>query len=134
MRGVNIVILGGNVGGDPDVKYLQDGGQVTSFSLAMSEKWKKDGEWKEKTEWIRIVCFRSLAETCAEYVKKGNPVLVIGKVRTRSWEDKEGNKRTVTEIMADKVSFLGGGSGEKGRGQEEEPDGPKGGVGDDVPF
>jgi len=125
MRGINLVVLGGNVGNAPEVKHLQTGMAIASFSLAMSEKWKKDGEEESRLEWVRVVCFSNLAETCGQYLGKGDGVLVVGKLRSREYE-KDGEKKKVTEIIADKVHFL---TKKKERGESESP-----GPDDDVPF
>jgi single-strand DNA-binding protein len=105
---LNSVTLIGNLGRDPELKFTPDGIAVANFPLATSEKWTgKDGEKKESTEWHRIVCFRKTAELVGEYVKKGQQVCIIGKIKTRQWEDKEGVKRWSTEIIANRVVFLG---------------------------
>ncbi|RPJ11144.1 MAG: single-stranded DNA-binding protein, partial [Deltaproteobacteria bacterium] len=107
MRGINLVIFGGNLGNDPDVRHMQTGGQVTSFSVAVSEKWKgKDGDSKEHTEWVRVVAYSATAETCGKYLAKGDEVIVIGRQRTREYEDRDGVNRKVTEVIADRVHFL----------------------------
>ena len=105
MRGINLVVLGGNVGNAPEVKHTQAGLPITSFSLAMSEKWKKDGQEESRVEWVRVVCFSNLAEICGQYLGKGDGVLVMGKLRSREYEQ-GGEKKRVTEIIADKVHFL----------------------------
>lgn len=106
MSGINKVIILGRLGQDPEVKTFDDGGAVTSFSVATSEKWKKDGEDKEKTEWHRISCFGKLGEVAAKYLVKGRQVYIEGKIRTRSW-DKDGETRYATDIIADKIEFIG---------------------------
>lgn len=110
MSGINKVILVGNVGQDPEVRYLQDGAAVANFSVATSESWadKQSGEKKERTEWHRIVAFRRLAEICGEYLSKGRQVYIEGKLQTREWEDKDGNRRFTTEIVAQTMQMLGG--------------------------
>jgi single-strand DNA-binding protein len=109
MAGINKVILIGNLGRDPEVRYTPDGTAVTNFSIATSLEWndKNSGEKKEKTEWHRIVTFRKLAEICGQYLSKGRQVYVEGRLQTRSWDDKEGVKRYITEVVADTVQFLG---------------------------
>jgi single-strand DNA-binding protein len=108
MRGVNKVILIGNLGRDPDLRYLPSGEPVVSFSLATSFRWKdKNGQMQERTDWHKIVVFRKLAEICNEYLKKGSPVYVEGRIQNRSWEDKDGNKKYSTEIIAQSVQMLG---------------------------
>ncbi len=129
MRGVNIVMIGGNLGGDPDVKYTASGDAVTIFSIALSEKFKKNGEAQEKVEWVKIVCFKQLAEICGKYLAKGSGALVQGRLRIREFEDRDGNQRKVTEIIADKVHFL---SGNKKEGSEEGAS-TGGGISDDEP-
>ena len=110
MAGINKVILIGNLGGDPEVRYTPSGDAVANFNIATSEEWKdKDtGEKKERTEWHRIVAWRRLGEICGEYLSKGRQVYVEGRIQTNAWEDKEGNKRYTTEIVANTVQFLGG--------------------------
>lgn len=110
-RGVNLVILMGNVGRDPEVRYMPSGGAVANFSLATSKQWKKDGEPQEKTEWHRIVCFNRTAEVVGEYVKKGTQVYLRGELQTRKWQDKNtGQDRYTTEIVANEIQFIGGGA------------------------
>ena len=110
MSGINKVILIGRLGKDPDVRYTPSGDAVANFSIATSEEWKdKDtGEKKERTEWHRIVAWRRLGEICGQYLKKGRECYIEGRLQTRSWEDKDGNKRYTTEIVANDVQFLGG--------------------------
>ena len=108
MAGINKVILIGNLGKDPEVRYTPDGTPVANFSIATSDRWtdKESGEKREKTEWHRIVAWRRLAEICGEYLSKGRQVYVEGKLQTRSWE-KDGITRYTTEIVAADVQFLG---------------------------
>ena len=118
MASVNKAILVGNLGGDPDVRYLPSGQPVCNFNIATSERWTgKDGNPGERTEWHRIVVFGKQAENCKEYLKKGRQVYVEGRIQTREWNDKEGNKRTTTDIVAQNVRFLGSSPG-RGRPQE----------------
>jgi len=105
--GINKVILVGNVGKDPEVKHLDKGVSVAKFSLATSETYKKDNQKVTNTEWHNIVAWRGLAEVAEKYVKKGTPLYIEGKIRTRSWDDKDGNKRYTTEIVADTMQLLG---------------------------
>ena len=106
--GINKVILIGNVGKDPEVRHLDSGVAVASFSLATSETYRnKDNQKVTNTEWHNIVVWRGLAEVAEKYVKKGNPLYIEGKIRTRSWDDKDGNKRYTTEIIADTMQMLG---------------------------
>ncbi len=109
MSGVNRVILIGNLGKDPEVRYLEGGTAVANFTLATSETYKdrNSGERKTQTEWHNIVLWRGLAEIAEKYLKKGNQVFIEGKLRTRSWEDKEGNTRYTTEIVGDNMTMLG---------------------------
>jgi single-strand DNA-binding protein len=109
MAGVNKVILVGNLGKDPEVKYLDNGVAVANFSLATTENYKnKEGERVSQTEWHNIVLWRGLAEVAEKYLKKGASVYIEGKIKTRKWEDKEGNTRYNTEILADNMTMLGG--------------------------
>ena len=110
MAGVNKVILIGNLGKDPEVRHLESGAVVANFPIATSETYKdrKTGEKITQTEWHNIVIWRGLAEVAEKYLKNGNSVYIEGKLRTRSWDDKEGNKRYTTEIVADNMTMLGG--------------------------
>lgn len=116
MASVNKVILVGNLGADPETKYLPSGDAVTNIRLATTDRWKDkaSGEMKEATEWHRIAFFGRLAEIAGEYLKKGSQVYVEGRIRTRKWQDKEGQDRYSTEIVADSMQMLGSraGSGE----------------------
>ncbi len=115
MAAVNKAIILGNLGRDPEVRYTSDGNAVTTFSVATTETRKdRDGNSQEYTEWHRIVVFGRLAEVCGEYLAKGRSVYVEGSIRTRSWDDKEGNKRYTTEIVGRTVQFLSP-RGESGR-------------------
>jgi len=109
MRGVNKVILVGNLGADPEVRYSSNGTPVTTFRIATNEPWlnRDTGEREQRTEWHRVVAFGKLGEICAEYLRKGKQVFVEGRLRTRSWEDREGNRRWVTEVVATNVIMLG---------------------------
>lgn len=107
MAAVNKAIILGNLGRDPEVRYTTDGNAVTTFSVATTETRKdRDGNSQEYTEWHRIVVFGRLAEVCGEYLAKGRSVYVEGSIRTRSWDDREGNKRYTTEIVGRTVQFL----------------------------
>ena len=109
MAGVNKVILVGNLGQDPEVRYLDNGVAVANFSLATTENYKnKQGERVSQTEWHNIVLWRGLAEVAEKFLKKGSSIYVEGKIRNRKWEDKEGNTRYNTEILADNMTMLGG--------------------------
>ena len=108
MSGVNKVILVGHLGKDPEVRHLENGVNVASFSLATTETiTNKNGEKQDLTEWHNIVVWRGLADVAEKYLKKGKQVYVEGKIRTRSWDDKEGVKRYTTEIVADSFTMLG---------------------------
>jgi len=109
-RGVNKVILIGNVGQDPETRYMPNGKAVTNLRVATSESWKdkQTGEQREQTEWHTIVMYDRLAEIAAEYLKKGSQVYIEGKLRTRKWQDKEGRDRYTTEINANEMQMLGG--------------------------
>ena len=108
-RGINKVIVVGNLGADPDSRSMPSGNAVTNISVATSESWndKETGERQEKTEWHRVVFFGRLAEIASDYLKKGSQVYVEGKLQTRKWEDKEGNERWTTEIVSNQMQMLG---------------------------
>ena len=114
MAGINKVILIGNLGRDPELRYTQNGQPVANFSLATSEQWtdKNSGEKVERTEWHRIVVWGRSAEHCSQYLAKGRTVYIEGRLQTREWEDKEGQKRSTTEVNAQTVQFLGGPRGQ----------------------
>ncbi len=140
-RGVNKVILIGNVGKDPDIKRLDNGTVIANFPLATSETYKnRDNEKVKSTEWHNIVFFQSPAEIIEKYVKKGDALYIEGRIRTRSWDDKDGNKKYMTEIVGNNIQMLGSGGKsdsqstskvqeESGATQETIPD-----EGDDLPF
>ena len=109
-RGVNKVILIGNVGQDPETRAMPSGRSVVNLRLATSESWrdKQTGEQKEQTEWHTVVMFDRLAEIAAEYLRKGSQVYIEGRIRTRKWQDKEGKERYSTEIVANEMQMLGG--------------------------
>lgn len=143
-------MLIGNLGGDPEIRHTQSGAQVTTFTVATTERWKgKDGQMQDSTEWHRIVAWNRLAEICGEYLHKGSKVYIEGKVQTRKWQDQNGNDRYTTEIVAREMKMLspkGGGSSSGGAGgfydEPAFPAEPSGGdiyggsgsTGDDVPF
>ena len=109
MPSVNKVILLGNLGSDPEVRFMPNGEAVCNFSIATTESWKdKAGEKKEKTDWHNIVMYRKLAEIAGEYLKKGRPVYIEGRIQTRKWQTKEGQDRYTTEIIAANMQMLGG--------------------------
>lgn len=152
MASVNKVILIGNLGADPETRYLPSGDAVTNIRIATTENWKdKSGDKQEHTEWHRISFFGRLAEVAGEYLKKGSPVYIEGRIRTRKWQDKEGQDKYSTEIVADRMQLLGGrgSGGEGGGGMREAPAGAGGGgskapakksggsfddMDDDIPF
>lgn len=109
-RGINKAILIGNLGNDPEVRYMPSGGAVTNISLATSEVWKdkQTGEQHDRTEWHRVVFFNRLAEIAGEYLKKGSKVYVEGRIQTRKWQDKNGQDRYTTEIVASEMQILDG--------------------------
>lgn len=152
-RGVNKVILVGNLGADPETRSMPSGTTVTNIRIATSESWKdkSSGAQQERTEWHSIALFGRLGEIAAEYLRKGSQVFVEGKLRTRKWQDKQGNDRFTTEIIADNMQMLGGraGGGGGGGGQERSmgappprdeydqtpaPAGGKEDFDDDIPF
>lgn len=121
-NGVNKVILIGNLGADPEVRYTSSGGAVGNFSLATNESWTdKNGQKQERTEWHRIVVWGKTAENCGQYLSKGRQAYIEGRLQTRDWMDKEGNKRYTTEVVAQSVRFLGGPSAEKSLGSDFAP-------------
>jgi single-strand DNA-binding protein len=139
MAGVNKVILIGNLGANPEVKYLSNGTTVANFRMATTEnRVNKSGEKTSITEWHRIVTFGRLAEICGEYLNKGKQVYIEGRLRTRSWEDKEGNKRSTTEIVATRMQMLGAPGApaevpDTGKDLDIDHEAPPGSD-DDVPF
>lgn len=115
MSGVNKVILVGNLGKDPEVRYLEDGTAVAKFTLATTEVYKnKEGNRVEQTEWHNIVLWRGLASVAEKFLKKGSQVFIEGRIRNRSWDDKDGNKRYITEIIGDNLTILGRKSDDSG--------------------
>jgi len=148
MSGINKVILVGNLGKDPEVRHLEGGAVVAKFPLATSETYKtKDGQRVDQTEWHNIVMWRGLAESAEKYLRKGSLVYIEGKIRTRSWDDKEGNKRFATEIVADTMTMLSTRKPDEGQhhgttehkpASSEETPSPSvdmtGNTGDDLPF
>ena len=163
MASVNKVILVGNLGRDPETRFSPDGAAICNISLATTSQWKdkNSGERKEETEWHRVVFYNRLAEIAGEYLKKGRSIYVEGRLKTRKWQDKEGQDRWTTEIVADQMQMLGsreegGGGGSYSRARQDSPpepatagSGPRGGGGgrsggdrsggfddgdDDIPF
>lgn len=110
MASVNKVILVGNLGRDPEIRYTADGMAVCNFSIATTSQWKDraSGEKREETEWHRIVLYNRLAETAGEYLKKGRPVFIEGRMRTRKWKGDDGQDRFTTEVIAEQMQMLGG--------------------------
>lgn len=162
-RGINKVILVGNLGADPDTRYMPSGKAVTNIRIATSESWKdkQTGDMQERTEWHAIVLYDKLGEIAAEYLRKGSQVYIEGSLRTRKWQDKEGKDRYTTEIIGQNMQMLGGrggggggaGGGGGSGGDDEQPrrapsrpaqnersapppadDGGSGGFDDDIPF
>jgi len=132
MASVNRVILVGNLGRDPELRYIASGQAVANFTLATNDRWRdKEGNNQERTEWHRIVVWGKSAENCAQYLQKGRSVYIEGRLQTREWEDKDGNKRQTTETIAQTVQFLGGrgGAGGGAGGGAEPGGGPTGGSG-----
>ncbi|MDA9705454.1 single-stranded DNA-binding protein [SAR86 cluster bacterium] len=139
--GINKVILVGNLGKDPDMRYTAGGDAVANLSIATSESWNDNqtGEKKEKTEWHRVVFFRRIAEVCGEYLKKGSSVYIEGSLRTRDWEDDQGNKRYTTEIIGREMQMLGGRRSEDNMDQSPQmnsssPQPEEGLIDDEIPF
>ena len=134
-RGINKVILIGNLGADPDVRQTQGGSSVATLSVATSEAWKdkQTGEKKEKTEWHRVVAFNRLAEIMGEYLKKGSKVYIEGKLQTRKWQDQSGADRYTTEIVTNEMQMLdsqGSGRPAQSQSQPAHPDN----MDDDIPY
>jgi len=122
MASVNKVILVGNLGADPETRFMPNGDAVANIRMATTESWKDKatGEKKELTEWHRVVFYRKLAEIVGQYLKKGSAVYVEGRIRTRKWQDKEGQERYTTEIEANEMQMLGGRSSASSSGGEAE--------------
>ena len=149
-RGVNKVILIGNLGKDPEVRYMPNGQAVANVTIATSESWKdkNTGEQQERTEWHRVVFFRRLAEIAGEYLKKGARIYVEGRLQTRKWQDNQGQDRYTTEIVANEMQMLdtrgaGAGAGANNYSHNAPPDmdmgneqamAPAGDFDDDIPF
>ena len=151
-RGVNKVILIGNLGQDPELRFMPNGNAVANVTIATSESWKdkNTGEAQEKTEWHRVVFFRRLAEIVGEYLKKGSQVYIEGRLQTRKWQDKDGQDRYTTEIVADQMQMLDSATvgqamtdnrnSRQGQPQQQsqpaaaQEQGGGGGFSDDIPF
>ena len=147
MGSVNKVILVGNLGRDAELRYTPGGAAVATLNMATTEVWNdKGGQRQEKTEWHRVVVWGKQAESLSEYLTKGKQIYIEGRLQTRQWDDKDGNKRYTTEIRADRVTLLGGGGGARsagaarggedmGGGHAPGPDaGPEPLTDDDIPF
>lgn len=139
MAGVNKVILIGNLGKDPEIRTFDNGDKVAQFSLATSESYKdKNGERQDKTEWHNVVLWRGLAGLAEQYLKKGSKIYVEGKLTHRSYDDKDGNKRYVTEVVGRDMTFLdskpGGGGGQSAPSAPMANEPAPGSVDDDLPF
>lgn len=120
-KGVNRVILVGNLGNDPEVKYMPNGNAVANLSLATSESWKdQQGQVQERVEWHRLTAYRKLAEIMGEYLKKGSQIYVEGKLQTRKWQDNNGQDKYTTEIIVDQMQMLGGGNSGQNQGQQSQ--------------
>ncbi|MBF7073683.1 single-stranded DNA-binding protein [Glaciecola sp. MH2013] len=130
-RGVNKVILVGNLGNDPEVRYMPNGNAVANLSIATSESWKdQQGQPQERTEWHKVTMYRRLAEIAGEYLKKGSSIYLEGKLQTRKWQDQQGNDRYTTEVIADQMQMLGGrsdGGSQGGQSQGAYQQRPQGG-------
>lgn len=114
---LNKCMIIGNLGNDPEMRYTANGSAVTEFRVAVNNSFTdRSGERQQETEWFRVVTWNRLAETCAQYLSKGRLVYVEGRLRTRQWEDQQGQKRYTTELIASDVRFLGGGRGDSGPG------------------
>ena len=138
MGSVNKVILVGNLGRDAELRYTPGGAAVSTLNLATTEVWNdKGGQRQEKTEWHRIVLWGKQAESLQEYLTKGKQIYVEGRLQTRQWDDKDGNKKYTTEIKADRITLLGGGGGGRGGGGMERGErggaSPSHGGGDEPP-
>ena len=137
---VNKVILIGNLGQDPELRYTPSGAAVTNFSIATNEVWKdKEGNQQERTEWHRVVLWTRLAEIAGEYLKKGSKIYIEGRLQTRSWEDKDGVKKYTTEVIGDNMTMLdakgeGGGTVSSAPPPSDQPPPADSGAEDDLPF
>jgi single-strand DNA-binding protein len=130
-RGLNKVLLIGRLGADPEIRYTSDGTAVSNFNIATNRPIKRGDQWEEETDWHRIVAWRRLAEICGEYLKKGSNIFVEGQLRTRSWEDRDGNKRWTTEVIARDIMML---DSKEDRTTGTEFESPQPPIEDDVPF
>lgn len=132
-RGVNKVILIGNLGRDPVLRYMPDGTAVASFNVATTDTWKdkNSGQQQEKTEWHRVVFYGRMAEVCGEYLKKGSRIYVEGKLQTRKWQDSGGQDRYTTEVIGRELQML---DGRNANQSAPTPEPPTGDHDDDIPF
>jgi len=137
---INVATLIGNLGSDPELRHTQSGQAVATFNMATTDRFKgEDGNTQEQTEWHKIVAWGKLGEICAEYLRKGSKVYICGKIQTRKWQDKDGNDRYTTEIIAREMKMLsakrdGGAEHQQHGGYDDIHTPPMGGTGDDVPF
>ena len=135
MGSVNKVILVGNLGRDAELRYTPGGAAVATLNMATTEVWNdKQGQRQEKTEWHRIILWGKQAESLQEYLTKGKQIYVEGRLQTRQWDDKDGNKRYTTEVKADRITLLGGGGGGRGGGMERGASASHGGGMDEPPM
>ena len=135
MGSVNKVILVGNLGRDAELRYTPGGAAVATLNMATTEVWNdKQGQRQEKTEWHRIILWGKQAESLQEYLTKGKQIYVEGRLQTRQWDDKDGNKRYTTEVKADRITLLGGGGGGRGGGMERGASASHGGSIDEPPM
>ena len=147
MASLNKVQIIGNLGGDPEMRFTANGRAVANFSVACNRRYTtRDGEQRDDTEWVRVVCWERLAELAGQYLSKGRPVYVEGRLQTRQWEDRDGNTRYMTEVVANDIQFLGGrgggggdddwggGGGRGGGGYDRGGPPPAGMDADDLPF
>ncbi len=138
MAGVNRVIIVGNLGRDPEVRFSQGGMAICKLSVAVTERVKDGDAWKDHTEWMRVTLFGKTAENAGQYLQKGRQVYVEGRLKTDKYKDKEGVERTAVEVVANTIQFLGGGGGERAPRPEatagDAPPASDGFVDDDLPF
>ncbi len=130
---VNKVILVGRLGKDPEVRYSQSGTAICNFTLATDRNYTKDGEKQKETEWHRIVAFGRTGEVCGEYLHKGSQAYIEGRIQTREWEDKDGNRRWTTEIITERMQFLGSPGDRSGAASTQPSDDPFDRTPDSVP-
>lgn len=137
-RGINMVILLGNLGNDPETRYMPNGNAVTNISIATSESWKDDNsQTQERTEWHKVVFFNRLAEIAGEYLRKGSKVYIQGYIRTRKWQDQNGNDRYTTEIIANDLQMLDSQPSDRTNDYQQMPEAqhaPSNFKDDDIPF